>query len=696
MYESFYGLKTKPFSLLPDPDFLYLGKKHRIALTLLEYALMNNAGFCVITGEIGAGKTTLLRSLLATIADDIKVGMITNTHQSFGELLDWVLSAYGIHQPGLSKVEMHQRLVDFLLEQYANNKTTLLIVDEAQNMPVATLEELRMLSNINSEKDLVLQVILSGQPDLKDTLRRPELKQFAQRISVDYHLDALTSDETCHYIQHRLVTAGAGDDIFTPQACHLIHQYSGGVPRLINLLCDTALVYGFADQKKTVDVDLVEEMINERMQNSILPLASVDKSQKVAKSDDGDFPWINPDGGTEGLKPAAEKKTVEKAAAKIKQTKTLTSESETAERAVQQETAADKAVIPTAQNSISKKKTTTAGEFASPDNGLAGAERAEDADRDSIPDDPYASLAEHKDGTDAGSVSEPVHDEPEKALIGNWSMLVAMVVVALFLSVAIALFYQQPELFDEVRGRQAEAENMKQEMARRQQQAEAMQREREAALEKARLEQQQRAKAEQAAVEAANQERAARAAAALAAEEALQATKKAEDLAEKQRLEEQKLRDERKRIELEKQQAEAEHMKQEMARRQQQAEAMQREREAALEKARLEQQQRAKTEQAAVEAANQERAARAAAALAAEEALQATKKAEDLAEKQRLEEQKLRDVRKRTELEKQKAEADKRKKYEEVMLKIKMEQKLIDELQAEVTGNETTTIDDEL
>lgn len=307
MYESFYGLNTKPFSLLPDPEFLYLGKKHKVALTLLEYALMNNAGFCVITGEIGAGKTTLLRRLLGNIEENITVGMITNTHQSFGELLDWVLSAFGIHQPGLSKVEMHQRLVDFLLEQYASNKTTLLIVDEAQNMPAATLEELRMLSNINSEKDLVLQVILAGQPGLKDTLRRPELMQFAQRISVDYHLDALNMPESCAYIQHRLLTAGASDDIFTPEACRLIHQYSGGVPRLINLLCDTALVYGFADQKKIIDVDLVEEMVRERMENSILPLANLDKETIPAGNDDT-FPWINPEGGTQGLKPPAKKK----------------------------------------------------------------------------------------------------------------------------------------------------------------------------------------------------------------------------------------------------------------------------------------------------------------------------------------------------------------------------------------------------
>lgn len=316
MYESFYGLKKKPFSMLPDPEFLYLGKKHQMALTSLEYGLMNHVGFCVISGEIGAGKTTVLRKLLDAIESHYTVGMITNTHQSFGELLDWIMSAFGIHQAGLSKVEMHQRVVDFLLEQYAKNKTTLLIVDEAQNMPASTLEELRMLSNINTEKDQLLQVILAGQPGLKDKLRQPELAQFAQRIGVDYHLDALNSVETCHYIQHRLVTAGATDDIFTPDACRLIHEYSGGVPRLINLLCDTALVYGFADQKKVVDVDLVEEMVRERMETSVVPLINVEQGKKAYPRDDQDFPWINPEGGTEGLKPPAEKKTLKNTAPK--------------------------------------------------------------------------------------------------------------------------------------------------------------------------------------------------------------------------------------------------------------------------------------------------------------------------------------------------------------------------------------------
>lgn len=283
MYESFYGLREKPFSMLPDPDFLYLSKKHQKALTLFEYGLMNNAGFCVISGDIGSGKTTILRKLLENMRSNISVGMITNTHNRFGELLDWVLSVYGIHEKGLSEVEKHQRFIDFLIEQYAAKKTTLLIVDEAQNMAADKLEELRMLSNINADKDQVLQIILAGQPELKETLLLPELKQFIQRIAVDYHLGPLDQDDTRAYIAHRLSVAGAESVIFTEEACDVIYKYSGGSPRLMNLLCDTAMVYGFADQQKVIDEDLVNEMILERMQNSLVPLACAELPEKKSR-----------------------------------------------------------------------------------------------------------------------------------------------------------------------------------------------------------------------------------------------------------------------------------------------------------------------------------------------------------------------------------------------------------------------------
>ncbi len=306
MYEEFYGFKEKPFSMLPDPGFLFLSKKHRAALTLLEYGLLNHVGFCVISGEPGAGKTTILRALLERVPDNVTVGLITNTHQSFGGLLDWILSAFDLHQPDLAHVEMHQVFMDFLIEEYANHRTVLLIIDEAQNMTLETLEELRMLSNVNSEKDQLLQVMLAGQPTLKDTLRRPELMQFAQRIAVDYHLEPLGVKETCGYIQHRLVTAGAERNIFTPAACERIHCYSGGTPRLINLLCETVLVYGFADQQDMIDVDLVDEMVQDRMKDSVVPIVNRDAAEKdnkqASKELEQDFPWIKPKAQTSAAK----------------------------------------------------------------------------------------------------------------------------------------------------------------------------------------------------------------------------------------------------------------------------------------------------------------------------------------------------------------------------------------------------------
>ncbi|HEY9051446.1 MAG TPA: AAA family ATPase [Gammaproteobacteria bacterium] len=270
MYEVFFGLKEKPFSLLPDPEYLYLSPKHQRALILLEYGMMNQAGFSVICGDTGAGKTTLIRRLLNELGEETTVGLITNTHRSFGELLNWVLLAFGLDGEGKSKSQMHQMLIEFLIEQYARNRQTVLIVDEAQNMSADTLEELRMLSNINADKDQVLQVILAGQPALRETLRKPELMQFAQRIAVDYYLESLNRDETREYINHRLHIAGADHEIFTPEACYTIYKYSGGIPRLINLLCDTSLVYGFAEQTKIINASLVEDVVREQHRHSTI------------------------------------------------------------------------------------------------------------------------------------------------------------------------------------------------------------------------------------------------------------------------------------------------------------------------------------------------------------------------------------------------------------------------------------------
>lgn len=284
MYESFYGLKEKPFSLLPDPAFLYLSRQHEMAITLLEYSLENQAGFCVITGKAGTGKTTLLRRLLNQIGDDVSIGLITNTHHSFGELLRWILHAFRLEDGGDNRARQHRIFTDYLIGQYAKNRRTMLIIDEAQNMSAAALEELRMLSNINSEKDLLLQVILVGQPPLRELLQHPELEQFAQRVAVDFHLDGLSSEETRGYIRHRLRVAGGEHELFTDDACEAVFVHSGGIPRLINLLCDLALVYAYAGQAAVVTGELIEQIVSEREQHGALPVfAAAPESRTVQR-----------------------------------------------------------------------------------------------------------------------------------------------------------------------------------------------------------------------------------------------------------------------------------------------------------------------------------------------------------------------------------------------------------------------------
>jgi len=283
MYETFYGLKEKPFSLLPDPAFLYLSRQHEMAITLLEYSLENQAGFCVITGKAGTGKTTLLRRLLNQIGDDVSIGLITNTHHSFGELLRWILHAFSLDDSGDSRARQHQIFTDYLIGQYAKNRRTMLIIDEAQNMSATALEELRMLSNINSEKDLLLQVILVGQPPLRELLQNPELEQFAQRVAVDYHLEGLSSEETRGYIRHRLRVAGGEHELFTDDACEAVFVHSGGIPRLINLLCDLALVYAYGEQAAVVTGELIGQIVSEREQHGALPVFAVAPESRMAQ-----------------------------------------------------------------------------------------------------------------------------------------------------------------------------------------------------------------------------------------------------------------------------------------------------------------------------------------------------------------------------------------------------------------------------
>jgi type II secretory pathway predicted ATPase ExeA len=272
MYEHFYHLKEKPFALSPDPGFLFLSEQHKGTLTHLEYGVANQAEFTVITGDIGTGKTTLIRHLLDQLDDIVTVGLITNTHRSFGDALGWILLAFGLEHTGKNKTDLYQTLVDFLFNEYACNRRTVLVVDEAQNLETQTLEELRMLSTLNTDKDLVLQIILVGQPQLRDMLRQPGMAQLLQRIASYSHLEPLDELTTQAYIRHRLSVAGGDPELFEPDACRALYRYSGGVPRLINLLCDIALVYGFGVHSPRITAALIIEVARDKQAGGILPL----------------------------------------------------------------------------------------------------------------------------------------------------------------------------------------------------------------------------------------------------------------------------------------------------------------------------------------------------------------------------------------------------------------------------------------
>jgi len=275
MYEAHFGLSAKPFSLVPDPDLLYPSRRHRRALALMEYGLSSGAAFAVITGEVGAGKTTLLKYFLRTIGADVTVGLISNTHASLGDVLDWVTSAFDLQPPARDPATLYNHFVDFVLQQYAEGRRTMLFVDEAQNVGPAMLEKLRMLSNINAGKDLLLQIVLIGQPELLEELNRPELRQFAQRVSISYHLGPLDAEETAAYVLHRLAKVGGRRDIFSADALAVLHYFTGGVPRLINNLADLALVYGFGAEAQQIDGRQIIEVVADRQSTGLSPFLAL-------------------------------------------------------------------------------------------------------------------------------------------------------------------------------------------------------------------------------------------------------------------------------------------------------------------------------------------------------------------------------------------------------------------------------------
>ncbi|HYT74987.1 MAG TPA: AAA family ATPase [Vicinamibacterales bacterium] len=256
MYEDYYGFTEKPFSLTPDPKYLFKSASHASAFELLHYAVRRREGFVVITGDIGTGKTTLCRAILEQLDRKTFTALVLNPFLSEEDLLRLILQDFGVVSReeikrgclvGVSKQELIETLNEFLLSLQTLRAQALLIIDEAQNLPLQVLEQIRILSNLETEKEKLLQIVLVGQSNLKDLLRRPELRQLDQRVSIRFDLKPLSPDETSAYVQHRLSVAGGGAAVsFVPKALAHVHRFTAGIPRLINLLCDRALLSGFS------------------------------------------------------------------------------------------------------------------------------------------------------------------------------------------------------------------------------------------------------------------------------------------------------------------------------------------------------------------------------------------------------------------------------------------------------------------
>ncbi len=264
LYAPYFGLTTRPFSLVPDPEFLYWSKQHKRAFSVLQYGILSKAPITLITGEIGAGKTTLLRKLLSQVENDSTIGLISNAQGGRGELIQWVLNALNAEfDTSASYVQLFQLLQDFLLAEYAAARRVVLIFDEAQNLSLESLEELRMLTNINSNKDVLLQLILVGQPELRDMVQGANMQQLAQRIAANFHLNQMDAETAPLYIAHRLRVAGGTGQEFTAEACRRIFAETDGVPRLVNQLCDFAMLYCWSAEEDCVTEDTIQEVLDD-------------------------------------------------------------------------------------------------------------------------------------------------------------------------------------------------------------------------------------------------------------------------------------------------------------------------------------------------------------------------------------------------------------------------------------------------
>lgn len=260
MYKKFYGLSANPFNVNPDPRYLFLTPHTEEALACLTYGIEGRKGFVLLTGEVGTGKTTLVNKLVESLrVKQVATAFIFNSHLNVPQLLDYVITDFGIPCDSRAKSQILFRLYNWLLERYRSGETAVLIVDEAQNLTYEVLEEIRMLTNLETSTEKLLQIILVGQPELEQKLREPELRQLRQRLTLRAKTYALTCEETKSYVGQRLQIAGSnGQPIFEPEALVAIHRYSTGIPRVINLLCEHCLVSGFVDQQKVIATSVVD------------------------------------------------------------------------------------------------------------------------------------------------------------------------------------------------------------------------------------------------------------------------------------------------------------------------------------------------------------------------------------------------------------------------------------------------------
>ena len=263
-YMDFFGFRERPFTLVPDPDFLFWSAQHRRAYSVLEFGILSRAPITLVTGGVGCGKTTLLRELLRQFGSKITVGLISNAQGGRGELIQWVLNSLGVpFQVSTSYVQLFQMLQDYLIEEYASGRRVVLIFDEAQNLSPESLEELRMLTNINSGKDEVIQLVLVGQPELRDMILNPALRQLAQRIAASFHLHPLDEPAVIELIAHRLKAAGGSGEEVTERAARMVFRFTHGVPRLVNQLCDMSLLYAWSMDHHHVDEHVVQSVLDD-------------------------------------------------------------------------------------------------------------------------------------------------------------------------------------------------------------------------------------------------------------------------------------------------------------------------------------------------------------------------------------------------------------------------------------------------